>query len=187
MSLETRTHHIQRKIYFKTCASGFLLEVAEVEKEFKLYFVGVVRGNHHPGCTVDPAHSVLDPTRPGRIFDIPITIFQLPANMPPKRKRSDDDGSENAVEHKRYAYLKESVRRVPEKTIKAKWTTLPEPVQDKVRDLFHSIERPVIVRQPNERKRIEAQTAVQAVVRKYVTSIIQLQKPKCRSIYDQGE
>ncbi|KAJ5175864.1 uncharacterized protein N7482_001741 [Penicillium canariense] len=86
--------------------------------------------------------------------------------MPPKRKRSGDEENENTeIEpRKRYAYLKPSVRRIPEKTIKAKWTTLPEPVQDKVRDLFHSLERPVIVRQQNERKRIEAQSAVRAVV-----------------------
>lgn len=94
--------------------------------------------------------------------------------MPPKRKRSgDDDNLGKDTTRKRYAYLKESVRRVPEKTIKTKWTTLPEPVQDKVRDLFHSLERPVIMRHQNERKRIEAQTAVQAVVRKYGHSPIQ--------------
>lgn len=89
--------------------------------------------------------------------------------MPPKRKRSGDgENIDQGVSRKRYAYLKQSVRRVPEKTIKAKWTTLPEPVQDKVRDMFHSLERPVIMRHQNERKRIEAQGAVQAVVRKYV-------------------
>lgn len=88
--------------------------------------------------------------------------------MPPKRKRSgDDEIRDDETTRKQYAYLKQSVRRVPEKTIKTKWTTLPEPVQDKVRDLFHSLERPVIMRQQNERKRIEAQNAVQAVVRKY--------------------
>ncbi|KAJ5081880.1 CENP-A-nucleosome distal centromere subunit CENP-Q [Penicillium alfredii] len=84
----------------------------------------------------------------------------------PKRKRTGDSenrGQDDAT--KRFAYLKPHVRRVPEKTIKSKWTTLPEPVQDKVRDMFHSLERPVIVRQQNERKRIEAQGAVQAVVR----------------------
>lgn len=90
--------------------------------------------------------------------------------MPPKRKRSGDDETANSENdsQKRYAYLKPSVRRIPEKTIKTKWTTLPEPVQDKVRDLFHSLERPVIVRQQNERKRIEAQSALRAVVHKYV-------------------
>jgi hypothetical protein len=72
-------------------------------------------------------------------------------------------------DNKRYAYLKSHVRNVPERTIKSKWSTLPEPVQDKVRDMFRALERPVIVRHQNERKRIEAQAAVQAVVRKYVT------------------
>ncbi|KAJ5785013.1 CENP-A-nucleosome distal centromere subunit CENP-Q [Penicillium pulvis] len=86
--------------------------------------------------------------------------------MPPKRKRSgDDDNDVEADTEKRYAYLKPQIRRVPEKTIKSKWTTLPEPVQDKVREMFHALERPVIMRQSNERKRIEAQSAVQAVVR----------------------
>ncbi|KAJ6100204.1 hypothetical protein N7467_001739 [Penicillium canescens] len=81
--------------------------------------------------------------------------------MPPKRKHSDDEEHDS----KRYAYLKPHVRRVPERTIKSKWITLPEPVQERVRDMFHSLERPVIMRSQNERKRIEAQGAVQAVVR----------------------
>lgn len=84
--------------------------------------------------------------------------------MPPKRKHTDDVPQED--ESKRYAYLKPHVRRVPEKTIKSKWTPLPEPVQEKIKDMFHSLERPVIMRNQNERKRIEAQGAVQAVVRK---------------------
>jgi kinetochore protein Fta7 len=90
--------------------------------------------------------------------------------MPPKRKHSGDGDTDKLDDdsRKRYAYLKPSVRRIPEKTIKTKWTTLPEPIQDKVRDLFHSLERPVIVRQQNERKRIEAQSALRAVVHKYV-------------------
>ncbi|RHZ64466.1 uncharacterized protein CDV56_109167 [Aspergillus thermomutatus] len=86
--------------------------------------------------------------------------------MPPKRKRSrENDAHDNAARNKRFAYLKPQVRQVSERTIKSKWTTLPEPVQDKIRDLFRALERPVIVRQQNERKRIEAQAAVQAVVR----------------------
>ncbi|ODM16106.1 hypothetical protein SI65_08540 [Aspergillus cristatus] len=116
-----------------------------------------------------------------------------PAQIPPKRKRAshdanqDDDENDNndtgagtstsnkrtktekkttgTRDNKRYAYLKPHVRNVPERTIKSKWSTLPEPVQDKVRDMFRALERPVIVRHQNERKRIEAQAAVQAVVR----------------------
>jgi kinetochore protein Fta7 len=89
--------------------------------------------------------------------------------MPPKRKRpSESDAPDNEARNKRFTYLKPQVRQVSERTIKSKWTTLPEPVQDKIRDMFRALERPVIVRQQNERKRIEAQAAVQAVVRKYV-------------------
>ncbi|KAJ5053097.1 hypothetical protein EN45_048740 [Penicillium chrysogenum] len=84
--------------------------------------------------------------------------------MPPKRKHAGDDASQED-DSKRYAYLKPHVRRVPEKTIKSKWAPLPEPVQEKVMGMFHSLERPVIMRNHNERKRIEAQGAVQAVVR----------------------
>lgn len=87
--------------------------------------------------------------------------------MPPKRKRAD--GEDDATNRsKRSAQLQSQVRRVPEKTIKDKWTTLPEPVQEKVRDLFHSLERPVVMRNKNDAKRLEAQSAVQAVMRKYV-------------------
>ncbi|KAJ5907407.1 hypothetical protein N7495_000089 [Penicillium taxi] len=89
--------------------------------------------------------------------------------MPSKRKHADDSDNNDEVaednRRKSYAYLKSEVRRVPEKTIKSKWTTLPDSVQDQVQEMFHALERPVIMRQQNERKRIEAQTAVQAVVR----------------------
>ncbi|PYH78014.1 hypothetical protein BO82DRAFT_169521 [Aspergillus uvarum CBS 121591] len=84
----------------------------------------------------------------------------------PKRKRtSHAPDHDNNARNKRFAYLKPQVRQVSERTIKSKWSTLPEPVQDKVRDMFRGLERPVIMRQQNESKRIEAQAAVQAVVK----------------------
>lgn len=88
--------------------------------------------------------------------------------MPQKRKRTNDAGDDERDNgpNKQYAYLKPRIRHISERTIKAKWTTLPEPVQQKVLDMFRSLERPVIVRQRDERKRIEAQTAVGALVRK---------------------
>ncbi|GKZ74928.1 hypothetical protein AnigIFM63309_005396 [Aspergillus niger] len=88
--------------------------------------------------------------------------------MPPKRKHSSNGPEQRSeARNKPYAYLKPQVRQVSERTIKSKWSTLPEPVQDRVRDMFRALERPVIVRQQNEGKRIEAQAAVQAVVKKY--------------------
>lgn len=80
--------------------------------------------------------------------------------------RTKNEKKTNMRYTKRYAYLKSHVRNVPERTIKSKWSTLPEHVQDKVRDMFRALERPVIVRHQNERKRIEAQAAVQVVVKK---------------------
>ena len=90
--------------------------------------------------------------------------------MAPKRKRSSNayEQDESNTRNKRFTYLKPRVRHIPERTIKSKWSTLPESSQEKVRDMFRSLERPVIVRQRNERKRVDAQAAVQAVVRKYV-------------------
>ena len=44
---------------------------------------------------------------------------------------------------------------------------MPESTRNEIHGMFKSLERPVIVRQHNENKRIEAQMAVQAVVRKY--------------------
>lgn len=90
--------------------------------------------------------------------------------MPPKRKRSNDapDQGQTTRRKKQYAHLKPHVRHISERTINSKWSTLPEPTQDKIRDMFRALERPVIVRQQNDRKRYEAQAAVQAVVKKYV-------------------
>ncbi|OJJ01543.1 hypothetical protein ASPVEDRAFT_83074 [Aspergillus versicolor CBS 583.65] len=87
--------------------------------------------------------------------------------MPPKRKHSNDapDRGQTTKRKKQYAHLKPQVRHISERTIKSKWSTLPEPTQDKIRDMFRALERPVIVRQQNDRKRYEAQAAVQAVVK----------------------
>ncbi|KAL3469879.1 CENP-Q, a CENPA-CAD centromere complex subunit-domain-containing protein [Aspergillus californicus] len=87
--------------------------------------------------------------------------------MPPKRKRSGDAPDEDRDNRRKkpYAHMKPQVRHISERTIKSKWSTLPESAQDKIRDMFRALERPVIVRQQNDRKRHEAQAAVQAVVK----------------------
>ncbi|KAK2806622.1 hypothetical protein FQN51_006588 [Onygenales sp. PD_10] len=86
--------------------------------------------------------------------------------MPPKRKhRGDEADDESDRDRKRFAMLKPRTRHIAEHTIKTKWTTLPDSVQEKVKELFRSIERPVITRHRDERKRIDAQAAVVAVRR----------------------
>lgn len=92
--------------------------------------------------------------------------------MPPKRKHRaehrDDDAEDDDQQHarKRFAMLKPRVRRIAEHTIKSKWTTLPDSAQDRVHELFRSVELPVLTRHRDERKRIEAQSALAAVKRK---------------------
>jgi kinetochore protein Fta7 len=91
--------------------------------------------------------------------------------MATKRKRTsnpeDHDEDTTTRDSKRFAWLKPQVKNVSKHTIKSKWSPLPEPVQTKVRELFRSLERPVIVRQRDERKRIEAQVALGGVVKTY--------------------
>ncbi|OXV09704.1 hypothetical protein Egran_02541 [Elaphomyces granulatus] len=99
--------------------------------------------------------------------------------MAPKRKRSTGAEDNNIVSSnkKPFAYLKPRVRRVSERTVKSKWTTLSEPVQEKISDMLRSLERPVIVRHRDERKRIEAQTAVGAVVKSLVRRLPRMPFP----------
>ncbi|KAK2742814.1 hypothetical protein FQN57_005105 [Myotisia sp. PD_48] len=95
--------------------------------------------------------------------------------MPPKRKRqrdtetiendtpqSDKQGEHHAKKPK-FAMLMSRTRHIDEQTIKSKWTTLSESAQDKVKELFLSVELPVITRHRDEKKRIEAQSALETV------------------------
>ena len=96
--------------------------------------------------------------------------------MPPKRKhrvpQEDHDASDSDASgrdeppSKRFAMLKPRTRNISENTIKSKWTTLPDSVQDRINELFRAVELPVITRNRDERKRIESQTALAAVKKK---------------------
>lgn len=95
--------------------------------------------------------------------------------MPPKRKRRDNNNNDEDAQQparKRdtnFATLKPRIRHISEQTIKSKWTTLPESTQGKIKELFLSVELPVITRQRDEKKRTEVQSALATVRKKYVT------------------
>ena len=94
--------------------------------------------------------------------------------MPPKRKQpsaAHDSAHKEPREAKKFAMLKPRIRHIAEHTIKTKWITLPESAQKKVDELFHAVERPVITRHRDERKRIEVQTALATVRRRYVCAL----------------
>jgi hypothetical protein len=105
------------------------------------------------------------------------SLVSTSSTSPTIRATASRRQSSNPQRHKRrkrdralpYAYLESHTRHIAERTIKSKWTTLPEPAQEKVKELFRSLERPVIVRQRDEKRRMEAQTAVAAVVKKYIS------------------
>ncbi|EZF15949.1 hypothetical protein H112_05886 [Trichophyton rubrum D6] len=92
--------------------------------------------------------------------------------MPPKRRQADshEPASPPANTKRRKPNnapfaLKPRIRHINEETIKSKWTTLPDSTQEKVKLLFQSVELPVITRNRDEKKRVEAQSAL-ATVRK---------------------
>ncbi|KAF3482808.1 uncharacterized protein GIQ15_02132 [Arthroderma uncinatum] len=81
-----------------------------------------------------------------------------PSSPPAKAKRSKPNNPP-------FAALKPRIRHINEETIKSKWTTLSDSTQEKVKQLFLSVELPVITRHRDEKKRVEAQSAL-ATVRK---------------------
>ncbi|KAM5447457.1 hypothetical protein MaudCBS49596_005968 [Microsporum audouinii] len=93
--------------------------------------------------------------------------------MPAKRKQADSNEPASPAKAKRskpnnhppFAALQPRIRHINEETIKSKWTTLPDSTQEKVKQLFLSVELPVITRNRDEKKRVEAQSAL-ATVRK---------------------
>jgi kinetochore protein Fta7 len=79
-----------------------------------------------------------------------------------KRKSPSDEGEEP----KAYAVLKPRIHYVGENTIRKRWATLPESSQSKVRELLRAGERPTIMIHRDERRRLEAQQAVNEVQRR---------------------
>lgn len=98
--------------------------------------------------------------------------------MPPKRKLRDDSSSNGSdssdldgpanTSNKRVARLVPRTRHISERVVKSKWAPLSEPVQDRVNELFRLTELPVLTRQRVEKKRIEAQSVLSIVKKKYV-------------------
>jgi len=58
------------------------------------------------------------------------------------------------------------MRRVPQDVITTKWSALPHPAQEQVRELFAAAKRPVILSCRSEKRRKEAEVVLGTVVRK---------------------
>lgn len=70
-----------------------------------------------------------------------------------------------------YQHLAEVIHRVSRQTIQAKWEALPPSCVERVSDLLHDIQRPVVQRLADERKRTQASTALEMVSRRLISKI----------------
>jgi hypothetical protein len=88
--------------------------------------------------------------------------------MPTKgtKRKAPTDEEEPAKE---YAVLRPRTYHVSRSAVRNRWETLPASTQGKVRELLKSGERPTIMIHREERRRLEAQQAVNSVQDMWVT------------------
>lgn len=90
--------------------------------------------------------------------------------MSKRHKAADKVGGDDnylvGPSQKSYQYLKPRTRHIPQDVITTKWSALPNPAQQQVRELFTAAKRPVILGCRNEKRRREAEVALGAVVGK---------------------
>ncbi|KAF2096419.1 hypothetical protein NA57DRAFT_78025 [Rhizodiscina lignyota] len=86
--------------------------------------------------------------------------------QPTSRKRKSDGAPNEASSrpHKRFQYLKPRTRRISQNLITSKWTPLPAPAQQQVRELFKAAKRPVILARHDERRKREAEVVLDHMV-----------------------
>jgi CENP-Q, a CENPA-CAD centromere complex subunit len=70
-----------------------------------------------------------------------------------------------------YQHLQAVTRRVSRQTIEAKWEPLPSSCVERISQLLHDLQRPVVVRYKDERKKIQSSTVLQMISRRLVNKI----------------
>lgn len=90
-----------------------------------------------------------------------------------QKSTQDDDDQETpeTEEPPDYQHLAEVTHRVSRQTIEAKWESLPARCIELVSSLLEDIQKPVVVRLGDERRRAQASTALQMVSRRLVSKI----------------
>ena len=66
--------------------------------------------------------------------------------------------------------LEPRLRRISRNVVDTKWGPLPDSAQARVKELFSSVERPVLMRVAEGRRRKEAEVALESVLRRFVTT-----------------
>lgn len=88
-----------------------------------------------------------------------------------QKSTQEDQDMSQAEKRPTYQHLTEVTRRVSRQTIEAKWEALPPSCIERVLNLLEDIQRPVVVRLGDERRRTQASTALQMVSRRLVSKI----------------
>ncbi|QSZ33356.1 hypothetical protein DSL72_002944 [Monilinia vaccinii-corymbosi] len=92
-----------------------------------------------------------------------------------KRRRMDDSQDnrteEGEPEPPSYRHLAAVTRRVSHETINTKWASLPPGCLDKISELMIDVQRPVVLQIRDERKKIQASTAIQMISRRLLNRV----------------
>lgn len=96
----------------------------------------------------------------------------------------EDDDEDHSPQ---YQYLASTTHEVARHTIDAKWGSLPRPAIDRISQLLSDVERSVIMRLQDERKRTQASTAIEMIVRRLHGRLSRGQPfpPSTRSQYEE--
>ncbi|MCJ1480091.1 hypothetical protein MMC06_000245 [Schaereria dolodes] len=94
--------------------------------------------------------------------------YSPPLTPVKKRKRADGKGYRRNSEltgSLHFGALRPRSRHADQETAKLKWEVLPDSLQDRVLELFETVEWPVIKQFQEDRKKTEAQVAVSSITR----------------------
>jgi hypothetical protein len=108
-----------------------------------------------------------------------LTILSEPKDDPQAAKRRrvegpyqlDEDEISQPDKIPEYQHLTAVTRRVSRQTIEAKWEPLPPGCIELISQFLYDLQRPVVVRLHDERRRTQASTALQMVSRRLVSKI----------------
>lgn len=76
-----------------------------------------------------------------------------------------------------FAVLKPRVRQISQATITSKWSPLSQPAQQHARDVLKAAKRSVVMSHWDERRRVEADVAINATLKKVEKSMSRLPVP----------
>jgi kinetochore protein Fta7 len=94
-----------------------------------------------------------------------------------KKRRTSNNNTSTSRRH--FHYLRARTRHISQHTITTRWTTLPPPAQGPAKQLFRDIKRATVLQHArgDEKRRVEAEMALSAVVRKLEGAVGQMVFP----------